>query len=282
MSIRIAREVDTEIISADSRQFYRELKIGTAAPSLDQLSKVNHHCVGNKSVNDYYSIYMFEQDVLNILESLFNKSDSVIMTGGSGLYIDALCSGVDDIPDIDETIRLRVLKKYEEEGIEGLRFDLKTLDHEFYEKADLRNPKRLMRALEVCLKTGKPFSSFRKGFQTDRNFIPIWIGLNRDRKELYEIINKRVDKMLENGLVDEAREFYPLKHLNSLNTVGYKELFGYFDGELTLEKAIELIKRNSRRYAKRQLTWFNKNKKITWFHPDEFSNIINHIRDYTF
>jgi len=280
LSINIAKNLETEIISADSRQFYKELKIGTAAPSSEQLSEVNHYCIGNKSINDYYSIYKFEQDVLNILEKLFNKSNTVILTGGSGLYIDAVCLGVDDIPDIDETIRLKVLKKYEEEGIEGLRFDLKTLDPEFYVKADLRNPKRMMRALEVCLMTGKPFSGFRKGLETKRNFKTIWIGLNRDRDELYHIINERVDKMIDDGLVDEAKKFHPLKHLNSLNAVGYKELFGYFDGDYSLEKAIELIKRNSRRYAKRQLTWFNKNKNISWFHPDESHNIINYIQQH--
>ena len=277
LSIGIAEKLKTEIISADSRQFYRELKIGTAAPDSGQLKKIKHHFIGNRSIAEYYSIFMFEQDVLKILDNLYSKYGSVIMTGGSGLYIDAVCSGVDDIPDIEEQIREEILKKYEKEGIEGLRFDIKKLDPYFYDSADLKNPKRLMRALEVCVMTGKPFSSFRKGSLVKRPFNIKLIGLNRDREELYNIINKRVDKMIEEGLIEEAKEFYSKKHLNSLNTVGYKELFPFFDGEYPIDRAIELIKRNSRRYAKRQLTWFNKNKNIKWFHPDDEEDIIEYI-----
>jgi len=277
LCINLAIKLNTEIISADSRQFYRELQIGTAAPTIEQLSRVNHHCVGNKSITDYYSIFKFEQDVLGILDNLFTGTRNVILTGGSGLYVDAVCSGVDDIPDIDDDIRLAVLKKFNEEGIEGIRFEIRRLDPEYYNSADLKNPKRLIRALEVCLMTGRPYSSFRTGKIVKRPFEIIWLGLNRERSELYEIINHRVDKMFEEGLLDEARSLEKHKKLNSLNTVGYKELFPYLDGDYSLDKAVELIKRNSRRYAKRQLTWFNKNKLIKWFHPDEINNIIKYI-----
>ncbi len=277
LSIKIASRLQTEIVSADSRQFYKDLKIGTAAPTAEQLATIRHHCIGNKSAEDYYSIYMFEQDVLNILAKLYLDSDFAIMTGGSGLYIDAVCKGVDDIPDIDDKIRNDILQKYKEEGIEGLRFEIKRLDPEYYEEADLRNPKRLIRALEVCIMTGKPFSAFHKGIEVSRPFKILWIGLNRDRQELYDLINLRVDTMIKNGLLEEVKSLSKYRNLNALNTVGYKELFPYFDGEYSIERAIELIKRNSRRYAKRQLTWFNRNDEIRWFHPDNSEGILEYI-----
>lgn len=277
LSINIAGKLHAEIISADSRQFYRELGIGAAAPTTEQLEAVKHHCVGNKSVKDYYSIYKFEQDVLDILQNIYLKSDTAIMTGGSGLYIDAVCKGVDDIPDIDESIRKDVLHKYREEGVEGIRFEIKKLDPDYYDIADLKNPKRLIRALEVCKMTGKAFSSFRTGLSVKRTFNIIQIGLNRDRKELYDLINLRVDNMINKGLVKEAKALFEHRGLNSLNTVGYKELFPYFEGVYSLERAIDLIKRNSRRYAKRQLTWFNKNKNIRWFHPDDQEGILDYL-----
>jgi len=278
LSIEIAQEFKTEIISSDSRQVYKELKIGTAVPSNEQLNKVKHHFIGNKSIYEYYNASMFELEVIEVLNDLYQKFNQVVMTGGSGMYINAVCDGIDDLPTIDPNLRDDLIKKHKEEGIESLRLQLKILDPVSYEKIDLRNPKRILKALEVSIQTGKPYSSFLTESKKNRDFDTIKIGLQRERDELYERINIRVDQMVEEGLIDEARRFYKDRHLNSLNTVGYKELFDFFDGEITQEKAIELIKRNSRHYAKRQISWFSRDKDITWFHPEGKESIIEYIK----
>lgn len=278
LSIEIAKEFNAEIISSDSRQIYKELKIGTAVPSFDQLNNIKHHFIGNKSIHDYYNASMFEFEVIDVLKKLFLTYDNVVMTGGSGMYINAVCDGIDDLPSIDQELRDDLKKKHEKEGIESLRLQLKMLDPETYEKVDLKNAKRILKALEVTIQTGKPYSSFLSKTKKTRDFNIIKIGLERDRAELYERINMRVDKMVEDGLIQEAKQFVGFRHLNSLNTVGYKELFEYFDGDITEEKAIELIKRNSRHYAKRQISWFARDNKLEWFHPDDKKKIVNYIK----
>lgn len=279
LSIEIAQELNTEIISCDSRQIYKELKIGTAVPTNIQLNKVKHHFIGNKSIYDYYNASMFEVEVLELLDKLFLKNKTVIMTGGSGLYIDAVCKGIDDLPTIDQELRAELINRLNKEGIESLRMQLKILDPDYYKEADIRNPKRILKALEVTLQTGKPYSTFLTKSRRTRDFKIVKIGLQRNRNELYERINLRVDQMIDDGLIDEARIFYKDRLLNSLNTVGYKELFDYFDGSSTLEKAIELIKQNSRHYAKRQISWFGRDKEIAWFHPDRKNEILEFIRN---
>lgn len=279
LSIDIAKHFGTDIISADSRQIYKELKIGTAVPSLEQLKAVNHHFVGNKSIFDYYNVSMYELEVNVFLESFYKNKNVCLLVGGSGMYIDAVCKGIDDLPAIDFEIRNLLQEKYDKEGIESLRFELKHLDPEHYKKVDLKNPKRILKALEVCIQTGKTYTSFLTNPKKGRNFKTIKIGLNRDRAELHDIINRRVDKMIEAGLIDEAKEFYVHKNLNSLNTVGYKEFFDSFDGLHDIETAIELLKRNTRRYARRQLTWFNKDNEINWFEPNQKKEIIQFIEN---
>lgn len=278
LSIKLAQKFNTSIISCDSRQFYKELKIGVAAPDEQQLATVKHHFIGNISIHDYYNVSKFEFEVLDKLDELYKEVDLVIMTGGSGLYIDAVCDGIDDLPDIDEEIRNSLIHKAETEGVETLRFELKRLDPEYYEKVDLRNKNRILRALEVCIMTGQPYSSFRTRNKKTRNFEIIKIGLNIDRQELYDRIDKRVDIMLEDGLIEEARTYFPNKNLNALNTVGYKELFDYFEDKYPLEEAIRLIKRNSRHYAKRQLSWFGRYDDITWFSPKQESEIVDFVK----
>ncbi len=280
LSIFLAQKLATEIISADSRQFFRELKIGTAVPDDEQLQEVKHHFIGNKSIQEYYNASSFEFEVIDLLKKLFKTKNQVIMVGGSGMYVDAVCKGIDDLPEIDMEIRKQLIKKLETEGIESLRFELKRLDPDYYAVADLKNPKRLLKALEITLQTGQPYSTFRTQSIKKRDFKILKIGLNIEREKLYERIEERVDKMIENGLVDEAQLFLPFKHLNSLNTVGYKELFPYMEGAYPLERAVELIKRNSRRYAKRQLSWFNRDKEINWFRPNEREKILEFINSY--
>lgn len=277
LSIELAQMLDTVIISSDSRQIYKELKIGVARPSEEDLAKVKHYMIANKSVYEYYSAGKFELEVLDILENIFKKKNTVLLVGGSGMYIDALCKGIDNLPDADPKIRKRLTEKYEKEGIESLRFDLRRLDPEHYKIIDLNNPKRLLRAVEVCIQTGKTYTSFLSNSDKKRDFNILKIGLERDRKELYERINKRVDLMIEEGLLEEAKSFLKDKNLNSLNTVGYKELFPYFEGKYDLEEAVRLIKRNSRRYAKRQITWFKRDKDYNWFHPDDKQKIFKFI-----
>ncbi len=279
LSLSIAEQLQTEIISCDSRQFFKELKIGTAAPTEEQLKRIPHHLVGMISISDYYSAGRFEMDALHKLEELFSRHDFVLMTGGSMLYIDAICKGIDDIPDIDRELRETLLKRYQQEGIENIRAELKILDPEYHQIVDQKNHKRIIHALEVCLMSGKPYSSFRKESVKKRPFKILKIGLNMPREELYERINQRVDSMFQAGLPEEAKHFYPYRHLNSLNTVGYKELFEYFDGKQTLDFARNMVKQNSRRYAKKQLSWFNRDKEIYWFHPMQEKEIINLIRN---
>jgi len=278
ISIDIAEHFNCEIISADSRQFFREMSIGTAVPSKEQLEKIKHHFIQFLSVKDYYSASLFERDVLNRLPDIFAKSNYALMAGGSGLYIDAVCNGYDDIPDVDPEAREKYIALHQTEGIEGLRSALKLLDPEHYSRVDLKNYKRILRALEICETTGRPYSSFLKKQKRQRDFNIIKIGLERDRNELYRRINERVDKMLLAGLEDEARQLYELKNFNALNCVGYREFFEFFEGKISQEKAIELIKRNSRRYAKRQMTWWGKDKEITWFNPEKFEDIVKYIR----
>ncbi len=276
-SIAIANYFKTEIISADSRQIFKELNIGTATPTAHELTSAVHHNIGSHSIHQYYSAWEFEQDALALSEKLFLKHDQVIMTGGSMLYIDAMCKGIDDLPTIDEELRENLHKQYMSEGIESIRRQLKQLDPEFYNQVDLMNHKRVIHAVEICLMTGQPYSTLRTNTIKQRPFNILKIGLEMEREEIYERINKRVDNMIEEGLVEEARGLYPHKELNSLNTVGYKELFDYFDGEHNLEKAIELIKRNTRRYAKKQLTWFKRDKEISWFHPQDTNKMLSFI-----
>jgi tRNA dimethylallyltransferase len=280
LSIEVARYFGSEIISCDSRQFYREMQIGTAVPSGEQLKKIPHHFIQFLSVKDYYSSSLFERDVLNLLPSLFQKTSSVIMTGGSGLYIDAVCNGIDSIPDVDPAIRKKYIKKYREEGIESLRIDLKVLDPYHYNIVDLKNYKRIIRALEICETTGYPYSTFMKNEKAGRDFNIIKIGLDIDRKDLYERINTRVDKMIESGLEDEVKSLIDLKDYNALNTVGYKEFFDFFEKKTSFEETVSLIKRNTRRYAKRQLTWWARDKGIMWFRPYEKEEVIAYISDH--
>jgi len=277
ISINLADRFNCEIISADSRQFFSEMKIGTAVPSDDQLNTINHHFIRFKSVEDYYSSSLFERDVINLLPTLFSRNNFVLMSGGSGMYLDAVCSGIDNIPDVDPEVREKYIIRYKEEGIEGLRAALKILDPEHYSKVDLKNHKRIMRALEICDTAGRPYSSFLKKNKREREFGIIKIGLERTREDLYNRINLRVDAMIDAGLEEEARNLQKFRNLNAMNCVGYREFFDYFDGIITRDKAIELIKRNSRRYAKRQLTWWGKDKDIKWFKPDQIEEIINLI-----
>jgi tRNA dimethylallyltransferase len=277
ISIDLATKFSSEIISADSRQFFREMSIGTAVPSDTQLEKIHHHFIRFISVENYYSSSMFERDVLNLLPSLFLRNNIVFMTGGSGMYIDAVCQGIDDIPDVDPEIREKYISVFKSEGIEGLRIALKLLDPEHYLTVDLKNHKRIMRALEICETSGRPYSSFLSEQKRVRDFRILKIGLERERTDLYERINSRVDGMMKAGLEDEARLLIKFRNTNALNSVGYRELFDFFDGNVSREKAIELIKRNSRRYAKRQNTWWGKDKDIKWFHPEKIKEIIQYI-----
>jgi tRNA dimethylallyltransferase len=279
VAIKVATELDTYIISADSRQIFRELNIGTAVPAPSQLKKVKHYFIQHKSIHDYYSASMYEKEVISLLRKLFPVRNKVVITGGSGLYIDAVCEGIDDIPDVDPEIRTKVGEKLISEGINSLRTDLRLLDPLSYKKVDLKNPKRIQRAVEICLSTGKPYSSFLTDKTKKRNFKVLKIGLNRERDELYDMINKRVEKMVKAGFVEEAKKLYQYRNLNSLNTVGYKELFDHFDGKINLAESIELIKRNTRRYAKRQLTWFQKDKNIHWFEPSDVNKILELVRN---
>lgn len=271
LSLNLAEHYLSPIISADSRQFFKGLEVGTAAPTIAQKERVALHLVGMLDVTDYYSASEFERDALNIIEDLHKSHDVVIATGGSMMYIDALCNGIDDVPTIDENLRKEVYERYEQEGLEPIRSQLKVLDPDFYNEVDLKNYKRVIHALEVCLMTGKPYSSFRTQTKKERPFEIIKIGLTRDRAELYERINNRVDEMISSGLLEEAERFYPQRHLNALNTVGYKELFKYLDGEWTLDFAIEKIKQSTRIYSRKQITWFKRDKEIHWINLSETS-----------
>lgn len=281
LSVEIASHFNTEIISADSRQFYSEMTIGTAVPDKNQLVMVKHHFIKFLSVNDYFSSSLFERAVLELLPLLFRKNRIIVMTGGSGMYIDAVCKGIDDIPDIDAAVREKYNEKYRSEGIESLRRELKMVDPDYYAKVDLKNHKRIIRALEIFESTGRKYSEFLTKSSAARDFSIIKIGLEREREDLYGRINSRVDDMIENGLENEARGLFDIRELNPLKTVGYREFFDFFEGKISREKAIELIKRNSRRYAKRQITWWSRDKEIVWFNPEQKEEIIRYITDRT-
>ena len=281
MCLDIAQHFGIPIINADSRQIYKELKIGTASPTIEQMRRVPHYFVGSLSLHDYYSASLFEQQVLEILQREFEHSDYALLTGGSMMYIDAVCNGIDDIPTVDDATREALKARLSNEGLEPLVEELRRLDPEYYEIVDKQNPRRVVHGLEICLMTGKTYTSFRKREKKERPFRIVKIGLNRDREELYNRINQRVDQMMTDGLLDEAQRLYPMRHMNALNTVGYKEMFAYIDGTWTLEEAVERIKGNTRRYARKQLTWYKKDEQIRWFHPDEIEQIYSYIsQDY--
>ncbi|ADE82270.1 tRNA dimethylallyltransferase 1 [Xylanibacter ruminicola] len=281
LCLDIAQHFGIPIINADSRQIYKELKIGTASPTIEQMRRVPHYFVGSLSLHDYYSASLFEQQVLEILQREFEHSDYALLTGGSMMYIDAVCNGIDDIPTVDDETRETLKRRLADEGLEALVEELRQLDPEYYEIVDKQNPRRVVHGLEICLMTGKTYTSFRKREKKERPFRIVKIGLNRDREELYNRINQRVDQMMTDGLLDEAQRLYPMRHMNALNTVGYKEMFAYIDGTWTLEEAVERIKGNTRRYARKQLTWYKKDEQIRWFHPDEIEQIYSYIsQDY--
>ena len=281
LCLDIAQHFGIPIINADSRQIYKELKIGTASPTSEQLQLVPHYFVGSLSLTDYYSASLFEQQVLEILSRQFRSHDFALMAGGSMMYIDAVCDGIDDIPTVDDQTRETLKQRLKEEGLEALVEQLKELDPEYYKIVDRQNPRRVVHGLEICLMTGKTYTSFRKREKKQRPFRIVKIGLNRPREELYDRINQRVDQMMQQGLLEEAKALYPMRQMNALNTVGYKELFDYLDGRWPLEEAVERIKGNTRRYARKQLTWYKKDPQIRWFHPDEKEQIISYIsQDY--
>lgn len=277
LAIEIAIHFGTEIISADSRQFYKEMNIGTAKPTAVELAQVKHHFIDNLSVTDYYTAGMFEKEALKCAEELFKKYPVLVMVGGSGLFIQSFCNGMDEIEPSDLKIREELNNTLTKSGLEYLQERLKVLDPEYYLQVDLKNPQRVIRALEVCISTGKPYSSFRTKTKAERDFNIVKIGLNTSREVLYERINKRVDDMMQAGLLEEVRGLYPDRELNALQTVGYTELFDYLDTKIPLGEAIALIKRNSRRYAKRQLTWFKRDPEIVWFEPSQLQDILNYI-----
>lgn len=277
LSLRLAEHFASPIISSDSRQLYKDLPIGTAAPTAEQMARVKHYMVGTLNLTDYYSASNFEEDVISLLQTLHQTIPTVVMTGGSMMYIDAVSKGIDDIPTVTPEIREAIYAQFEREGLKNILEELKVSDPVHYEEVDRMNYKRVIHAVEICRMTGKPYSSFRTNIKKERPFKIIKIGLTRDREELYDRINLRVDQMMADGLLEEARKVYPYRHLNSLNTVGYKELFKYFDGEWSLDQAIEKIKRNSRVYARKQMTWFKRDTEINWFHPDEEKEIVNFI-----
>jgi len=278
LSLHLAKTFNSEIFSSDSRQIYREMNIGTAVPEPEVLESAKHHFIGELSIHDYYNASMYEQEVLKRLENYYKTYDYAVMVGGSMLYIDAVCKGIDELPTVDPMIREGLMRRMQDEGIESLRQEVKIVDPEYYAIADIKNPKRILKALEVFQMTGKPYSSFRTESVKERHFNIIKIGLRRDRDELYDRINHRVDLMMQQGLLDEAKKLYLNKDLNSLNTVGYKEIFGYLSGEFDLEEAVRLIKRNTRHYAKKQIAWFKKDLSTKWFHPDDVESITEYIK----
>lgn len=277
LSIAVAEHFSAPIISTDSRQFYRGIPIGTAQPDEGQLRRVEHHFIASHDLADEFNCGAYEVAALQRLEELFLRHDVVVAVGGSGLYVKALCEGMDDMPEADAEVRQMLARRLEEEGLEALAEELRECDAEFYEVVDRKNPARVLRALEVCITTGKPYSVLRKGEVRERPFKIVKIGTDMPREILYDRIDRRVDIMIEQGLEQEARAVYPLRHLNSLQTVGYREMFDYFDGSISREQAIELIKRNSRRYAKRQLTWFRRDEAIEWFHPSQQAAIMEYL-----
>lgn len=278
LSVELAKAFNTEIISADSRQFFKEMTIGTAVPSKEELSQAPHHFIQNKSISENYSVGDFERDTIALLKILFKKYNIVIMVGGSGMYVDAVVNGLDNFPEVPKVVRKQLKAEFENNGIEILQEELKKVDPKYFEEVDINNHQRVIRALEVCRASGKPFSSFRKKKKTQRDFETLYIGLQAERAIVYERINKRVDIMIKDGLVKEAEKLKEFKDLNALQTVGYRELFDYFEGKLILEDAISEIKKNTRRFSKRQNTWFKKNPNIHWFNfetnPSEIIDFI--------
>lgn len=281
IAIRLAREFGTEIISADSRQIYRDIPIGTAAPTTEQLAEVKHHFVGILGLDEYYSAAQFEEDVMNLLPRLFARSPYVVMCGGSMMYVDAVCKGIDNIPTISEEIRTTVAKRLMDLGADAMREELKRLDPEYYAQVDLNNMKRVVHAIEICEQAGMPYSRLRTGVAKQRPFRIVKIGLTLPRAELFDRINRRVVKMIDSGLVEEARKVYPMRHLNSLNTVGYKELFAWMDGTMDYDTAVARIQKNTRVYAKKQLTWYAKDPSVQWFLPTDYDKILSYCRHST-
>lgn len=277
LSIRLAEHFAAPILSTDSRQFYRGLAIGTAQPTAEELSCAEHHFIADREITDEVNCGRYEVMALERLETLFQKHDTILAVGGSGLYVRALCEGMDDLPEADEALRTTLTQRLETEGLPALCEELARLDPTYYAEVDRSNPARVMRALEICLQTGVPYSTLRTGIRHERPFQIIKIGIDLPREELYARIDRRVELMIEEGLEQEARQVYPFRALNALQTVGYKELFAYFDGDCSREEAIALIQRNSRRYAKRQLTWFRRDEEVRWFRPDEDEAMIRHI-----
>lgn len=274
-AIELAKHFNTEIVSCDSRQFFKEMSIGTAVPSAEELQRVKHHFIHHKSVEDYYNVSLFEQDVLSLLDVLFQEKDYVVMTGGSGLYIDVVINGIAELPDADLDLRERLQLEFEEKGLIFMQEKLKDLDYDYYNTVDLFNKNRVLRGIEVCLQTGQPFSELRKYASAKRSFDVVKVCLMRERSELYERINKRVDAMMEQGLLEEVKSLIPKRHYQSLNTVGYKEFFEFFDGKVSLEQAIENVKTNSRRYAKRQITWFKRD--LNYHYVELTNNVVSDL-----
>ena len=280
LSIQVANLYKTEILSADSRQFFKEMAIGTAVPEPEELAAANHHFIQHKSITEDYNVGDFEKEALAKLDELFEEHDVMVMVGGSGLYTKAVVEGLDHFPEIDSNIRLELNEELSQHGLQSLQQKLRQMDPEYYAVADVQNPHRLIRALEICIGTGKAFSSFQKKKKNARNFETVSIGLTAERGEIYDRINRRVDLMIENGLLEEAQQLYPSRKYNALNTVGYKELFAYFDEQWDMETAIAEIKKNTRRFAKRQLTWFRKDETITWFdRTTNFELIAAHLQE---
>ncbi len=279
LSLRLADCFHSPILSCDSRQLYRDLPIGTAAPTADQLARVPHYFIGTLSLEDYYSAAQYEQDALAVLAQEFQTHDTLVMTGGSMMYIDAVCEGIDDIPTVDDETRNLLKQRYAAEGLEPLQKELRLLDPEYYAACDIRNTKRVIHALEICYMTGRTYTSFRVRAKKERPFRILKVGLCRERADLFDRINRRVTQMADQGLVEEARRVLPFRHCNSLNTVGYKEIFQYLDGEWSLDFALEKIRRNTRVYAKKQMTWFKKDETTCWFHPNDEASILRHLQE---
>lgn len=277
LSLQLAERLGCPIISADSRQLYRDMVVATAAPTREQLARVPHYFIGTLALTDYYSAACYEEEAMALMQELFAHHDTLLLTGGSMMYIDAVCNGIDEIPTISDEVRRAVVTRYEEAGLDVLLEELLRLDPVFYERVDRRNPKRVIHAVEICRMTGQPYSSLRTETKKERPFDIVKIGLTRPRAELYERINSRVDAMMRDGLEAEARKLYPYRHLNALNTVGYKEMFAYFDGTYDLPTAVEKIKRNTRVYARKQMTWFRRDDTIVWFTPDDRLKLLAYV-----
>lgn len=280
LTLEIAKYYGIPVINADSRQIYKELKIGTAAPTIEQMKVAHHYFVGTKSIQDYYNASIYEQEVIQLLDRLFIDSPIQLLVGGSMMYVDAVCNGIDDIPTIREDVRNELKRRFQEEGLSALCEDLRRLDPEHYEVVDRQNHRRVIHALEICYQTGRTYTSFRTSRQKNRPFQIVKIGLNRERQELYDRINNRVDEMMNDGFLDEVKSLVPYRSANALNTVGYKELFEYLDGHWPIEEAVERIKGNTRRYARKQLTWFKRDEQMRWFHPEQKDEIMKYILQY--